>query len=397
MPLTNIQLAALKPRDKLYRVADGRGLCIEVAPTGSKLWRFRYRYGGRHKMLALGRWDEVTLHEARERCHDARRMLANGIDPIEGKRAAKESQRLRERSKFPVVATEWLAYKRTRVADETFRKAKLVVEGDLIPALRRHSIATLATKDCIAVLDKIAKRAPNLATKARQYLSGIVTYAIQRGLREDGKVLMLRGTVVLRDKGHIPAATNPSELRPLLLAIDGYRSPVTRSALLLASLTAMRPAIVASAQWAHIDLDAAEWHVPGALMKSRNDHIVPLPTQAVALLEALRGENPGQYVFPSPARQKTPHVHRDALSKALRDMGFRGKHATHGFRSTLRTMARERLNVDIDVLEAQLAHAKKGDVQKAYDRTTFGDERRRVMQEWADYLDSIRKESGASR
>jgi len=159
----------------------------------------------------------------------------------------------------------------------------------------------------------------------------------------------------------------------------------------------MRPAIVASAQWAHIDLDAAEWHVPGALMKSRNDHIVPLPTQAVALLEALRGENPGQYVFPSPARQKTPHVHRDALSKALRDMGFRGKHATHGFRSTLRTMARERLNVDIDVLEAQLAHAKKGDVQKAYDRTTFGDERRRVMQEWADYLDSIRKESGASR
>lgn len=397
MPLTNIQLAALKPRDKLYRVADGRGLCIEVAPTGSKLWRLRYRYGGRHKMLALGRWDEVTLHEARERCHDARRMLAKGIDPIEGKRAAKEAQRLRERSKFPVVAAEWLAYKRPRVADETFRKAKLVVEGDLIPALRRHSIATLATKDCIGVLDKIAKRAPNLATKARQYLSGIVTYAIQRGLREDGKVLMLRGTVVLRDKGHIPAATNPSELRPLLLAIDGYRSPITRSALLLASLTAMRPAIVASAQWAHIDLDAAEWHVPGPLMKSRNDHIVPLPTQAVALLEALRGENPGQYVFPSPARQKTPHVHRDALSKALREMGFKGKHATHGFRSTLRTMARERLNVDIDVLEAQLAHAKRGDVQKAYDRTTFGDERRRVMQEWADYLDSIRKESGTSR
>lgn len=390
--LTEVAIRALKPRDKLYRVADRDGLCIEVAPAGSKLWRYRYRYAGKARMMALGKWDEITLQEARERLRDARKLLANGVDPMTTRRESAESRVRRERAAFPVFAAEWLEYKRKRVGLETYRKAKLVTEGDLIPALRRHTIDTLATKDVTVVLNTIAERAPNLAVKARQYLGGMVAYAIQQGLREDGKLLSLRGTLVKYDAGHIPAITKPAELRPLLLAIDAYAQPVTRTALLLASLTALRPSVIASAQWAHIDMDTAEWHIPGSLMKTRHDHIVPLPTQALALLQAIREDKPGLYVFPSPAKQKTPHLSRDALSKALREMGFQGKHATHGFRGTLRTMARERLNVDIDVLEAQLAHAKKGDVQKAYDRTTFDDQRREVMQAWADYLDNIRKE-----
>jgi len=393
--LTDKAIKALKPRESLYRVADGGGLCIEITPNASKLWRYRYRFGGKPKMLALGRYDEVTLEQARNRHRDARKVLANGTDPMEARRASADAQERRELARFPSFAEAWLEHKQKRVGAETYRKAKLVVEGDLVPALRRHGIDTLTTKDVTPVLDKIAARAPNLAVKARQYLGGMVTYAIQRGLREDGKLLALRGTIARHDKGHIPAITKPAELRPLLLAIDAYASPTTRAALLLASLTAMRPAIVASAQWAHIDLDAAEWHVPGELMKSGNDHIVPLPKQAVALLMDLRGDDLGTYVFPSPARQRTPHLHRDALSKALRDMGFQGRHATHGFRGTLRTMARERLGIDLDVLEAQLAHAKRGDVQKAYDRTTFNDERIKVMQAWADYLDNLRKDPDA--
>ena len=390
--LTDKAIQALRPRALLYRVADSGGLCIEVTPNGTKLWRYRYRFGGKAKMMALGRWNDVTLQEARDRHKDARKLLANGSDPMDTRRATVGAQERVERTRFPAFAAEWLEYKKKRVGPETFRKAKLVVEGDLIPALRRHTVDALATKDVTPVLDKITTRAPNLAVKARQYLGGIVAYAIQQGLREDGKLLSLRGTVAKHDKGHIPAITKPAELRPLLLAIDAYSSPTTRAALLLASLTAMRPAIVASARWDHVDLEAAEWHVPGALMKTGNDHIVPLPKQAVALLRAIKGDKPGEFVFPSPARQKTPHLHRDALSKALRDMGFQGKHATHGFRGTLRTMARERLGVDIDVLEAQLAHAKRGDVQKAYDRTTFDDQRVKVMQVWADYLDNIRKD-----
>lgn len=394
MVLTEVAIKALKPREALYRVADSAGLCIEITPNGTKLWRYRYRWLGRPKMLALGRWDEVTLKEARERLHAARKLLDSGVDPMDNKRERRASQREQDASRFPVVASAWLEWKKGRVKPETFRKAKMVVEGDLIPALRRNSIATLATKDVTPVLERIAERAPDLAVKARQYLQGIVTYAIQRGLREDGKLLSLRGIVSNTEKGHIPAATRPSELRAVLLAIDAYSSPITRAALLLGSMTAMRPSVIASAQWTHVDLDAAEWHVPGELMKGGNDHIVPLPRQAVELLKSIRGDKPGAYVFPSPARQGTPHLHRDAMSKALRDMGFQGKHATHGFRGTLRTMARERLGVDLDVLEAQLAHAKKGDVQKAYDRTKFDDQRKTVMQEWADYLDSIRRNTG---
>ena len=388
--LTDKAIQALKPREKLYRVADWGGLCLEIAPSGSKLWRYRYRYDGMARMMSLGRWNEVTLAEARELHRSARKTLAAGLDPVSARKMSGEEKTRRERVKFANFAAEWLAYKKKRVATETFRKAKLVVEGDLVPALRRCTIDTLATKDVTSVLDKIGERAPNLAAKARQYLGGMMTYAMQQGLREDGKHLALRGAVVSRRKGHIPAITTPSELGPLLRAIDGYSSRITRSALLLASLTAMRPSVVASAQWAHMDLDAAEWHVPGELMKTGNDHIVPLPRQAIELLGDLKEGARGTFVFPSPARQKTPHLHRDALSKALREMGFQGKHATHGFRGTLRTMARERLGVDIDVLEAQLAHAKRGDVQKAYDRTTFGDQRIKVMQEWANYLDTMR-------
>ncbi len=394
--LTDAAIRALKPKAKLYRVADAFGLCIEVAPIGtreSKLWRFRYRYGGRAKMLALGAYPIVTLEKARQKRDDARRLLADGINPMDKRRGDAESRKRKERGMFPTVAREWLAFKKRSVGTETYRKAELVVESDLIPALRRHSIADLATKDCTRALRDIAERAPHLAAKARQYLAGIVDYAIKEGLRDDGKLLSLRGVIPTFDKGHIAAVTKPGELAGLLRAIDGYGSPLTRAALQLASLTAMRPAIIASARWAHIDLDAAEWHVPGSLMKMGNDHVVPLPKQAIALLrdlQAMTGD--GEFVFPSPARQKTPHLHRDALSKALRDLGYQGKHATHGFRGTLRTMARERLGVDIDVLEAQLAHAKKGDVQKAYDRTTFDDQRREVMQGWADYLDTLRRD-----
>ena len=388
--LTDKAIQALRPREKLYRVADWGGLCLEIAPSGSKLWRYRYRFHGAARMMALGRWNEVTLAEARELHRSARKTLASGLDPVSARRMSGEEKMRRERVKFANFATEWLAYKKKRVAAETYRKAKLVVEGDLIPALRRCTVDTLATKDVTPVLDKINERAPNLAAKARQYIGGMMTYAMQQGLREDGKHLALKGTVVNRAKGHIPAITSPAQLGSLMRAIDAYSSRTTRSALQLASMTAMRPSVVATAQWAHIDLEAAEWHVPGALMKTGNDHIVPLQRQAVDLLRGLKDDSKSVFVFPSPARQKTPHLHRDALSKALREMGFKGKHATHGFRGTLRTMARERLSVDIDILEAQLAHAKRGDVQKAYDRTTFGDQRIRVMQEWADYLDELR-------
>lgn len=177
-------------------------------------------------------------------------------------------------------------------------------------------------------------------------------------------------------------------------AVHAYSGPAVRSAIYLIAWTVMRPGVVAGARWADIDFARREWHVEGKHMKTRHDHIVPLPTQAIEMLKAMY-ELTGQqeYVFPAMKHSSTPHLHRDTLSKAMRSMGFKGIHSPHGFRAMLRTLARERLGVERDVLEAQLAHAKGSDVEAAYDRTTFGEERRQVMQQWADYLDRLRTDS----
>jgi integrase len=232
---------------------------------------------------------------------------------------------------------------------------------------------------------------PSLASKARQYLGGIVHYAIREGLRDDGRLLSLRGAITNTQTNHISAATDPSDVRKVALAVHAYGVPVTRAALLVAMLTAQRPGVVAAMEWEEVDLENAEWRIPAAKMKTRHVHIVPLPTQAVEQLRRIRAYTEGtQYVFPPLARQQTEHLHRDALSNALRRMGLQGKHSPHGFRAMFRTIGRERLNIAVDVLEAQLAHAKRDEVQKAYDRTRFDDARREAMQKWADYLDKLR-------
>ena len=383
---------AAKPRAQPYLLADGDGLALRVRPNGTRTWLLRYRRPstGKENFLSLGPYPDVSLVEARKAAATARNLVREGTDPVEHRRAESAARKRAAEGAFQLVAQQWLTFKRKEWADETYRKAEFVVREYLSPALRNKPISTLATPEVKPVLEGIAAHAPNLATKARQYVGGIVTYAIQHGLREDGVPLSLRGVIPRHKKGHIPAITKPAEITPLVQAISMYKSPITRAALKLTMLTGLRPGVVAAAPWDEIDLNRAEWHVPAGRMKMQHDHIVPLPKQAVALLkelESLTGRV--HYVFPSPARQKTPHLHRDALSKALREMGFQGKHATHGFRGMLRTVGRERLGVDIDVLEAQLAHAKRGDVQKAYDRTTFDDDRRRVMQEWADYIDRL--------
>ncbi|WP_027211431.1 tyrosine-type recombinase/integrase [Burkholderia sp. WSM2232] len=391
-PKSEVVFRVAKPRERPYLLADGNGLALRVWPDGSKTWLLRYRRPstGKENFISLGPYPDVSLVDARKGAATARNLVREGTDPVEHRRTESAARKRAAEGAFQLVAQQWLAFKRKEWADETYRKAEFVVREYLSPALRDKPISTLATPEVKPALERIAVHAPNLATKARQYVGGIVTYAIQHGLREDGVPLSLRGVIPRHKKGHIPAITKPAEITPLVQAINMYKSPLTRGALKLTMLTGLRPGVVAAAPWGEIDLDRAEWHVQASRMKMQHDHIVPLPKQAVALLkelESLTGRV--HYVFPSPARRKTPHLHRDALSKALREMGFQGKHATHGFRGMLRTVGRERLGVDIDVLEAQLAHAKRGDVQKAYDRTTFDDDRRRVMQEWADYIDRL--------
>lgn len=387
-PLTAVALKAPKPGKHF----DGGGLYLHVMPAGGKYWRLKYRYAGKEKLLALGVFPEVSLAEARDRAREARTHLRDGVDPAVAKADKAAAAKRDAEGAFPLVAAAWLAKMKPGWADETYRKAEYVVEQYLAPALRRQSITALTTKDAADALGKIP---PALAVKARGYLGRIVNYAIHEGLREEGRLLALRGVLQRVDKGHIPAAVDLADVRRVAQAVEAYPIPVTRAALMLAMLTAQRPGNVAGMEWAEVDLDAAEWSIPGAKMKTRHAHIVPLPKQAVELLRGMLAYTEGKrYVFPPLARQTTDHLHRDALSAALRRMGLQGMHATHGFRGMFRTVARERLGIAADVLEAQLAHAKKDEIQKAYDRTTFLAERTVAMQQWADYLDTIRQDAG---
>jgi len=263
-----------------------------------------------------------------------------------------------------------------------------VVTRYLLPDLGQVNVGTLDSRTAAATLRKLAGHAPDLARKARQYLSGIVSFAILEGLREDGRPLTFEA--LPKATGHIAAATLPDELAAVMRALRKYESPVTRAALLMTAYTAQRPGNIATMRWAEIHDTAAgaEWRIPAEKMKMRAPHIVPLSRQARALLAQMKEYTAGrEFVFPPLARQQTPHLHRDALSAALRRMGFQGQHATHGFRAAFRTLGRERLHIAEDVLEAQLAHAKRGNVAAAYDRTRHIAARETAVQQWSDYLD----------
>ncbi|MDO4709556.1 MAG: integrase arm-type DNA-binding domain-containing protein [Pseudomonadota bacterium] len=393
MKLTDTAIRKAKDPGKL---ADGGGLYLLVTAKGGKWWRLDYRrpVTGKRNTLSLGTYPETTLSEARAKREEAKKLLGDGIDPGEA-RAEKKAQAKHEAdSTFPKIAEAWIAKDSAECqwAPETLRKTEYIVRQYLSPVLRNQPIATLDKATAKAAL---ANMPPSLARKARGYMCRIIDYAIDEKLRPEDAPLVLavkkRGKAAHKEGGHIPAAVDLADVRRVVEAVESYPTPVTRAALRIAMLTAQRPGNVVAMEWAELDLDAAEWTLPSAKMKTRHAHIVPLSRQAVDTLRQMQAYTGGQqYVFPPLARQKTPHLHRDALSKALRDSGLQGVHATHGFRGMLRTVARERLGIASDVLEAQLAHAKKDEVQKAYDRTAFVSERHRVMQAWADYLDSLR-------
>lgn len=395
--LTDTAIRNAKPGEKPRKLFDAGGLFLLLTPKGKRWWRLKYHYQGKEKLLSLGVYPHVTLAYARKQRDAAKTLLAQGIDPSEHRKAAREEERRATAGTFERTAEAWLAWKSKGWADESRRKAEYVVRTLLIRPLGSKSIESLTSRDVVPILRGMAEHAPDLAKKARQYMQAIALYAMREGLREEGRMLVLDGVLPTTvNKSHIPAAVLPEQAAAVMWAIANYPVEVTRAALRMCAYTGQRPGVVVSMQWDEIALSVGEWRIPAAKMKTRHVHIVPLPKQAQALLPAMRAYSGGrEYVFPPLARQSTPHLHRDALSKALRSMGFAGKHATHGFRAMLRTLGRERLGIDSDILESQLAHAKRGEVLAAYDRTSFTEQRSEAMQRWADWLDQLARETGS--
>jgi integrase len=387
--LTDLEIRSAKPGETKQ---DGKGLMLIVDTNGNKRWVLRYtRPDGRRNMIGLGSHTEVSATIARIEAAEIRERLRQGVDPVEHRKAEKLEQKTAILGTFRAIAEEWQNHKSKAWAKETARKAREILNDSLFPKLAKKNIAEITSSDVKPVLLEIHERAPMLAVKARQYCSQIISYAIQEGLREDGRELSLKGVLPKSTKGHYAAVTKSNDLPPVIKAIEGIESTHSKVALMVCLYTASRPSVVAGMCWNELSFDDKEWHVPANRMKLGHDHITPLPNQLMVMLKdlkALAGDSP--FVFPGASDPMNKHIHRDSLSKVLRENGLRGVIVTHGFRATLRTIARERLRIHPDVLEAQLSHAKKGDVQKAYDRTQFIEERHELMQQWADYLDKLK-------
>jgi integrase len=408
--LTESQISKARPKERPYTLSDGNGLALAVSTAGLKAWTVRCRLpdGSRLAPAIVGHYPAMSLAQARARAVEAQLDAKLGR-ATEGVRKAQQAaarvvsakQQVEvqtEQATFRAVSARWLAEKQPSWAKETYRKARLVVDTYLVPKLGDADMRTLQTKDVRPVLIEMATETPQLARKARQYAGSIVDHAINEGLRPDESSLRLSRILPTIRGGHMPAVTDDEGiLGDVMRGIAAHENRVVRAALTLASLTVMRSGVVASARWSEIDLVAGEWKIPGKnpdgsnRMKTGQDFTTSLPSQALEVLREMYERNMGgEYVFPPQARQSTPHVSRDSLSKALRDMGFQGQHTTHGFRASLRTLGRERLGIDVDVLEAQLAHAPKDEVQAAYARVKFKEQRRLIMQAWADYLDGLK-------
>ncbi|MCB1892930.1 MAG: integrase arm-type DNA-binding domain-containing protein [Rhodocyclaceae bacterium] len=393
--LTDNEIKNAQPRDKAYRLSDGAGLHLEVSPAGGKLWRLRYRFGGKEKVLALGKYPNVRGPEARKRAAEARQAIEEGIDPAAERKAAKERTRVAGDGSFEAVARTWVAKVAPTLTQNTQSKHLAILERDVFPWLGTRQIAELSAPDLITVLRRIEGRgALDIAKRAHNLCGRIFRFGVGHGMcdRDPSRDIELRDVLPAPSVRHHASITDPKEVGALLRAIDGFTgSFVTRTALRLAPLVFVRPGELRHAEWLEFDLERAEWRIPAAKMKMNEQHIVPLSRQAISILteiQPLTGH--GRYVFPGECSRARP-MSENTANAALRRMGYSKQEMTgHGFRSTASTLLHE-LGYPHAVIERQLAHGERNKVSASYNFAEYLPERRTMMQEWATYLDGLNR------
>jgi integrase len=394
MSLSDVAIRKAKPAAKPYKLADGAGLYLLLNPTGSKLWRWKYRVAGREKLLALGAYPDLSLTAARDACAAARRTLAQGADPGALRKAAKHAQAeavITAGDTFEAIAREWMA--RQEVAEVTANKSRWILETFLFPQIGQRPIADITARELLAALRKVEETGRLETAKRAKIKAGqVFRYAVLEGKVSSDPTASLRGALKAPKGKHHAAVTDPVRMGELLRAIDGFSGqPVTLAALKLAPLVFVRPGELRHAEWAEFDLDAAIWRIPGAKMKMKAAHLVPLSTQAVAILRELQPlTGDGCYLFPGLRTASRP-MSENTVNAALRRLGYTGEEMTgHGFRSMAATRLNE-MGWNADAIERQLAHAESNKVRDAYTHAAqYLDERTRMMQAWADYLDGLR-------
>ncbi|SET32675.1 Integrase [Nitrosomonas marina] len=394
MPLTDITIRNAKPDTKTKKLFDERGLYLEISPAGGKWWRLKYRFNDKEKRISLGVYPDVGLKDARDRRDEARKLLANGIDPSENRKAMKSARKERSANSFEVIAREWYAKYSTAWAKNHSERIIRRFERDIFPWIGGRPIAEINAPELLSVVRRIENRgALETAHRALSNCGQVFRYAVATGRAERDPSGDLRGALPPVKGTHFAATTDPKRVGEILRALDGYEGTLTvRCALRLAPLVFVRPGELRNAKWADIDLEVAEWRY--LVTKTNTQHIVPLARQAIEILlelQPLTGNS--QYVFPS-ARSFIRPMSDNAILAAMRRLGIdKEEMSGHGFRAVARTILDEILGVRPDFIEHQLAHAVRDPNGRAYNRTAHLPERRKMMQQWADYLDKLK--SGA--
>jgi integrase len=389
--LTDTKIRSLKPRDSAYRIADKNGLCIEVRPTGAKAWRYRYRYAGKPSIVTLSEYPAMSLIEARAEHEKLRALVKGGANPAQVARIERAVRTEQSESTFLVIATELLAKREKEglTAGSVKRERRLIEKG--LAGIGDIPIAEVTAPILLASLRKLEKRGVvETAHRARSLAGRVFRYAIATGRAQRNPADDLTGALEQPQTKHFASVTDPEMIGELLRALYTYQgSIVTQTALKLAPMLFVRPGELRTAKWDDVDLDSAEWRF--ITSKTGTPHIVPLPSQAIEMLRELHPiTKRSDYVFPSVRGASRP-MSENTINAALRTLGFDGKTIVgHGFRAMARTVLDEVLGFRPDFIEHQLAHAVRDPLGRAYNRTAHLAERKKMMQAWASYLDSLR-------
>ena len=392
MALNDLAIRTLKPKDRVYAVADANGLCIEVALSGSKLWRLRYRFAGKARNLSFGRYPEVSLKEARQRRDEARMLLRDGVDPGSERKRAKLAAQLGAANTFGIVAEEYIEQKLSKEgrAAVTVDKAKWLLLQ--LKPIAGKAVAEIEAMELYAILRRLeGQRKHETAKRCRSFASRVFRYAVVTGRSQADPAAMLGGALIAPKVKHHAAILDPVKLGELLRSIDEYEgAPITRLAMQIAPHVMVRPGELRQALWDEFDLEAKIWRITAERMKMRRVHAVPLSDQVVAYLRELQQfSGPEGYVFPAFHTSRRP-MSENTMNVAFRRMGYsRDEVTAHGLRTTASTLLNESGKWHPDAIERALAHGDSDAVRGIYNRGQYWDERLRMMQWWSDYLDRL--------
>jgi len=392
--LTATAVKQAKTKTKPYKLADGGGLYLHLKTAG-KYWRYKYRYAGKEKLLALGTYPEISLADARKLHLEARENLENGIDPSAHKKATSAATHAALANSFEALAIEW-SKTRSKKSESTEKRQNALLKKDLLPYLGNRPIADIKAPELLKVLRKIESRgAIESAHRAKRLSGQIFRYAVATGRAERDPSVDLRDALTQPTRTHFNSITEPAEVGPLIAAINNYQAtPVVMAAIKLTPLLFCRPGELRHLEWSEVNFAEGRIELPASKMKMKEPHIIPLASQAIAILKELQPiTGRGKYVFPS-ARGASRPLSENGVRTALRTLGYTNEQISpHGFRATARTILDEILNFPVDWIEHQLAHAVKDANGRAYNRTKHLPQRKQMMQTWADYLDGLANEN----